>query len=147
MKTKKQIYRYLEWKSPDEMHQTSLEWISELKFIKDEQMFLNDLVRSYTLQITSLGIFEESRILITAISNAELEVELLLKKVQVHENQLSIMLDDVDQPKMEKAYTETHRDLIFTIDKYVTEYRRLKGSLFKMISKVMKKEKQKRLLG
>lgn len=147
MKTKKQIYRYLEWKSPDEMHQTSLEWISELKFIKDEQMFLNDLVRSYTLQITSLGIFEESRILITAISNSELEVELLLKKVRVHENQLSIMLDDVDQPKMEKAYTETHRDLIFTIDKYVTEYRRLKGSLFKMISKVMKKEKQKRLLG
>lgn len=147
MKTKKQIYRYLEWKSPDEMHQTSLEWISELKFVKDEQMFLNDLVRSYTLQITSLGIFEESRILITAISNSELEVELLLKKVQVHENQLSIMLDDVDQPKMEKAYTETHRDLIFTIDKYVTEYRRLKGSLFKMILKVMKKEKQKRLLG
>ncbi len=147
MKTKKQIYRYLEWKSPDEMHQTSLEWISELKFIKDEQMFLNDLVRSYTLQITSLGIFEESRILITAISNSELEVELLLKKAQVHENQLFIMLDDVDQPKMEKAYTETHRDLIFTIDKYVTEYRRLKGSLFKMISEVMKKEKQKRLLG
>lgn len=147
MKTKKQIYRYLEWKSPDEMHQTSLEWISELKFVKDEQMFLNDLVRSYTLQITSLGIFEESRILITAISNSELEVELLLKKVRVHENQLSIMLDDVDQPKMEKAYTETHRDLIFTIDKYVTEYRRLKGSLFKMILKVMKKEKQKRLLG
>ncbi|MCK5442198.1 MAG: hypothetical protein KAJ23_09930 [Maribacter sp.] len=146
MKTKKQIYRYLEWKSPDEMHQTSLEWISELKFIKDEQMFLNDLVRSYTLQITSLGIFEESRILITAISNSELEVGLLLKKVQVHENQLFIMLDDVDQPKMEKAYTETHRDLIFTIDKYVTEYRRLKGSLFKMISEVMKKEKQKRLL-
>lgn len=146
MKTKKQIYRYLEWKSPDEMHQTSLEWISELKFVEDEQMFLNDLVKSYTLQITSLGIFEESRILITAISNSELEVGLLLKKVQVHENQLSIMLDDVDQPKMEKAYTETHRGLIFTIDKYLTEYRRLKGSLFKMISKIMRKEKQKRLL-
>lgn len=146
MKTKKQIYRYLEWKSPNEMHQTSLEWISELKFVKDEQMFLNDLIKSYSLQITSLGIFEESRILITAISNSEMEVGLLLKKVQVHENHLTIMLDDVDQPKMKKAYTETHRDLIFTMDEYLTEYRRLKGSLFKMISEVMKKKKQKRLL-
>ena len=146
MKTKKQIYRYLEWKSPEEMHHTSLEWISELKFIKDEKLFLNDLIRSYTLQITSLGLFEESRKLITAISNSELDLDLLLRKMRVHENQLSIMLDDVDQPKMEKAYTETHRDLIFTIDNYLIEYRKLKGSLFQMISKVMKKEKQKRLL-
>lgn len=146
MKTKKQVYRYLEWKSPEEMHHTSLEWISELKFIKDEKLFLNNLIKSYTLQITSLGLFEESRKLVTAISNAELELDLLLKKVRIHENQLSIMLDDVDQPKMEKAYTETHRDLIFTIDNYLMEYRKLKGSLFQMISKVMKKEKQKRLL-
>ena len=146
MKTKKQIYRYLEWKSPEEMHHSSLEWISELKFIKDEKLFLNDLIRSYTLQITSLGLFEESRKLITAISNSELDLDLLLKKVRIHENQLSIMLDDVDQPKMEKAYTETHRDLIFTTDNYLMEYRKLKGSLFQMISKVMKKEKQKRLL-
>ena len=146
MKTKKRIYRYLEWKSPEEMHQTSLEWISELKFVKDEQLFLNDLVKSYTLQITGLGMFEESRKLITAISNSELEVDLLFKKVRVHENQLSIMLDDVDQPKMEKAYTDTHRDLIYAFDNYLIEYRKLKGSLFQMISKVMKKEKQKRLL-
>jgi len=146
MKTKKQIYRYLEWKSPEEMHQTSLEWISEMKFIKDEKLFLNELIKSYTLQITGMGLFEESRKLITAISNSERDLDLLLKKVRVHENQLSIMLDDVDQPKMEKAYTETHRDLIFTIDSYLIEYRKLKGSLFQLISKVMKKEKQKRLL-
>ncbi|MBT8306574.1 MAG: hypothetical protein KJN85_06530 [Maribacter sp.] len=146
MKAKKQIYRYLELKSPEEMHQTSLEWISELKFAKDEQLFLNDLIKSYTLPITSLGLFEESKKLITSISNYELELESLLKKVQIHENQLSIMLDDIDQPKMEKAYTESHRDLIYTIDNYLIEYRKLKGSLFQMISKVMKKEKQKRLL-
>ena len=146
MKTKKQIYRYLEWKSPEEMHETSLEWISALKFVKDEQLFLNDIVKAYTLQITSLGLLEESRKLVTSITNAEAEVDEILKKVQVHENQLSIMIDDVDQPKMEKAYTETHRDMIFAIDTYLTNYRQLKGSLFQMISKVMKKEKQKRLL-
>ncbi len=146
MKAKDKIYRYLEWKSPDEMHQTSMEWISALKFVIDEQLFLNELVRSYTLQITGLGMYDESKELVTAISNSELEAEKLLKKAQVHENQLSIMIDDVDQPKMEKAYTESHKDMIFTIDNYLVEYRKLKGSLFQMISKVMKKEKQKRLL-
>ncbi|MGB5666700.1 MAG: hypothetical protein WBM53_07620 [Maribacter sp.] len=146
MKTKTQKHRYIKWKSPEEMHDTTIHWISELKFVKDEQRFLNDLVRSYTLSITSLGIFEESRKLVTAISNSELEVKQFLKRVQIHENQLSIMLDDVDQPKMEKAYTETHRDLLTEIDACLVNYRKLKGSLFKMISKVIKKEKQKRLL-
>ncbi len=146
MKAEQQKYTYIEWKSPGEMHHTSLQWISELRFVKDEQRFLNDLVRSYTLQITSLGIFEESRKLITAVSDSELQIEKLLKEAQVHENHLSIMLDDVDQPKMEKAYSETHRDLISEIDTTLSKYRKLKGSLFKMISKVMKKEKQKRLL-
>ncbi|MDV7138440.1 hypothetical protein R3X28_06120 [Maribacter sp. TH_r10] len=146
MKAKNQIYRYLEWKSPEEMHQTSLDWISELKFVKDEQIFLNDLVKSYTLQITSSGMYDESRELVTAISNSEVEAEKLLKKAKIHENQLSIMVDDIDQPKMEKAYTESHRDMIFAIDNYLADYRKLKGSLFQMISKVMKKEKQKRLL-
>lgn len=128
------------------MHQTSLEWISALKFVKDEQLFLNDLVKAYTLQITGLGLLEKSRKLVTSISNAEAEADKILKKAQVHENQLSIMIDDVDQPKMEKAYTETHRDMIFAIETYLTNYRILKGSLFQMISEVMKKEKQKRLL-
>ena len=146
MKTKTKKHRYIKWKSPEEMHDTSIQWISELNFVKDEQRFLNDLVRSYTLAITSLGIFEESRKLITAISNSELEVELLLKRVQVHENQLSIMVDDVDEPKMEKAYTETHRDLLSDINDFLSNYRKLKGSMFTMLSKVMKKEKQKRLL-
>jgi len=146
MKTKTKKHRYIKWKSPEEMHDTTIQWISELKFVKDEQRFLNDLIRSYTLQITSLGIFEESRKLVTAISNSELEVEQLLKRVKIHENQLSIMLDDVDQPKMEKAYTETHRDLLTEIDVCLVNYRKLKESLFKMISKVIKKEKQKRLL-
>lgn len=146
MKTKTQKHRYIKWKSPEEMHDTTIQWISELKFVKDEQRFLNDLIRSYTLPITSLGIFEESRKLVTAISNSELEVKQLLKRVQIHENQLSIMLDDIDQPKMEKAYTETHRDLLTEIDVCLINYRKLKGSLFKMISKVIKKEKQKRLL-
>lgn len=146
MKTKEKKYTYIEWKSPEDMHYTSLQWLSELNFIKDEQRFLNDLIRSYTLQITNMGIFEESRKLIMAISNNELKIEKLLKKVQVHENQLSIMIDEIDQPKMEKAYTETHRDLITEIDTCCAEYRKLKGSLFAMISKVMKKEKQKRLL-
>ena len=146
MKTTDKQYTYVEWKSPEEMHQSSLQWLSELNFIKDEHRFLNDLIRSFTLQITNMGLFEKSRKLIISISNSELSADKLLKEVKTHENQLSIMIDDIDQPKMEKAYAETHRDFIIEIAAYCAGYRNLKGSLFTMLSKIMKKEKQKRLL-
>ncbi len=144
--SKQKKHAYVEWISPEEMHQAVLSWISELKFARDEQKFLNDLVKSYTLQLTDRQIFAESREVVSGIADAERALITLMKQVQSHENQLEIMVDDVDQPKMEKAYRDTHRDLIEAVDTYLTSYMKLKKQLFGMLTKVMKKEKQKRLL-
>lgn len=138
--------KMIEWLDPNEMHEASLKWMSELKFIRDEQLFLNDLVKSYTSQLTDSAVFKESKEIIGAITSAEKEVIALMKKVQAHENQLEIMLDQIDQLKKEKAYTETHWELNSEMQKYSVEYRSLKTRLFKLVSKVMKKDKGNRLL-
>ena len=139
-------HNYIQWISPEEMHQEAISWISELKFAKDEQKFLNNLVKSHTLQLTESSIFEKSREIVGAIADAETELVSLMKAVQSHENLLEIMIDDIDQPKMEKAYKETHLDLTMRVDEYVRDYRKLKMRLFSMLTEVLKKEKQKRLL-
>ncbi len=138
--------RYIEWISPEEMHHTTLNWLSELKFIKDEQEFLNRLVKSYTEALIDHRIYDKSKLLVGEILDAEKELEMLLKKVQVHENQLDIMIDDVDQPKMEKAYRDTHVELMQIMERYLETYRGLKRQLFELLSKVIRQEKQKRLL-
>ncbi len=136
----------MKWISPQEMHKVSLSWFSELSFVRDEQLFLGDLLKSYTLQFSDLTIFDESRRVIGAISKAKKEVVVLLKKVQAHYNQLEIMVDDIDQPKMEKAYRDTYWDLLIEIEGYLHEYRNLKSRLFRLIAKVMKKDRGQRLL-
>ncbi|MBT8178674.1 MAG: hypothetical protein KJO94_08245 [Eudoraea sp.] len=138
--------RYIEWISPEEMHSATLAWLSELKFIKDEQRFLNGLVKSYTEQLINHKIYDKSKQLVGEILDAENELDRLLKKVQVHENQLEIMIDDVDQPKMEKAYRETHLELLQLMQGYLEDYRDLKTQLFNLLTRVIKQEKQKRLL-
>ncbi|MEB8328876.1 hypothetical protein OO009_05875 [Flavobacteriaceae bacterium KMM 6897] len=137
---------YIEWLSPEEMHDMSLLWFSELNFIKDEQLFLNNLIKSYTIQLTDKEIFEKSKELVGALLKAEKEVISLMKKVQLHNNQLEIMVDDVDQLKMEKAYQATHNELLLAVNEYSSSYRTIKRRLFKLVSKVMKMDKQKRLL-
>ena len=146
MNTKERKINYVEWLSPEEMHDMSIQWFSELMFIKDEQLFLNNLIKSYTIQLTDKGVFEKSKELVALLLKAEKEVVGLLKKVQQHSNQLEIMVDDVDQLKMEKAYKATHNDLLLEVNEYGNTYRNIKERLFKLVSKIMKLDKQKRLL-
>lgn len=136
----------MEWLRAEEMHEQSKEWFSTLNFMRDEQQFLNNLISSYTLQLIDKKIFEESKQIINELQKEERELIGLMKQVQAHENQLEIMVDDVDQLKMEKAYIETHRELTIAMNAYTENYRKQKRSLFSLLAKVMKKEKQKRLL-
>ena len=146
MKIKEKTHRYIEWISPDDMHGETVQWLSELKFAQDEQLFLNSLVKHYTTQLVDTKYYEESKEVVGLILDAENEVKVLMKKIQVHENQLEIMVDDIDQPRMEQAYKETHKELMTTMDSYLANYKELKKRLFVLISKVMRSEKQKRLL-
>jgi uncharacterized protein YeeX (DUF496 family) len=146
MSTKNRKYRYIEWLGADEMHEASVQWMSELNFVRDEQQFLNDLVKSHTLELLGGEVFDESRKIIGEVLEAEKEVVVLMKRVQLHENLLEIMVSDLDVPKMQKAYIETHWELTTNIKKYLVNYRQLKKRLFRLISKVMQKQKQKRLL-
>ena len=138
--------RYIEWISPEEMHKATLSWVSELKFARDEQLFLNSLVKSYTPELIEHEIYDKSKELVIGILDAEKELTGLLKEVQVHENQLEIMIDDVDQPKMEKAYRDSHLDLVKRMDTYLAAYRSLKKQLFDLLINIIKKGKQNRLL-
>ncbi|MFX0557920.1 hypothetical protein ACOCEA_14060 [Maribacter sp. CXY002] len=146
MKSNTTKYTYVEWLSAEEMHATSKLWLSELSFIIDEQLFLNDLVKSYSLQLAEPEIFDQSKKIISQIQKTEKEVGILIKKVKAHENELEIMVDQVDELKMEKAYIETHKELLNAMNTYTKEYRKAKKKLFIFISTIMKKEKQNRLL-
>jgi len=64
----------------------------------------------------------------------------------LHENQLQIMVDEIDQEKMEEAYLDTHSDLGKEVEDYFVKYRDAKTKMFGMISNVIKRKKQKRLL-
>nr|WP_321413274.1 hypothetical protein [uncultured Allomuricauda sp.] len=81
-----------------------------------------------------------------ALNRCEKDLVELFKKVQLHENQLQIMVDEVNQEKMEAAYLDTHNDLAKKVLDYFVRYRDAKNKMFDIVSKVMKRRRQKRLL-
>lgn len=146
MDTSNQNFRYVEWKSSDEMHFSCLQWISELNFIKDEQFFFQDMLKEYTVPILESHLLEEAKSLIFKLTESEKEVENLLKEATKHRNGLQILVDGIDQPEQEKEYREEHRRLLKEVNNFSIRYQALKKNIFEMVTKALKQQKQKKLL-
>lgn len=145
MEAKNVIRKMTEWRSAEEMHEETVYWMSTLKFVRDEQFFLNELVRSHTLQFLDEAQFQDNKKLIAALTKVEKEVVGLMKRIQGHENLLEIMVNDIDERAKEKAYLTTHGRLIQEFRRYMDQYTLLKSRLFGVITALMKKDKQKQL--
>ncbi|TGV04326.1 hypothetical protein [Flavivirga rizhaonensis] len=146
MKTKSNKPKYVAWLSTETMHNASKKWLSELEFAKDEQLFFDDLVKSYTLQLIDSKHFNESKSIVTQLSKLQKETDKLIETIKKHERELKIMVDGIDQIELENAYKDEHGKLIITIADFLDIYRKLKTQLFALVKGILKDKKQKRLL-
>ncbi|WP_025743236.1 hypothetical protein [Aquimarina pacifica] len=146
MKSNPTSIKYIEWKSAEELHENSLNWISELKFIKDEQHFLNELLENYMWQLISNHTSETSNKVIQELSILSKKIEPTLKKIIRHQNELLILTDGLDQIKEEKKYKTDHRAFAEEVHTYFNNYKDVKRKVFALIKKGMIQSKQKRLL-
>lgn len=146
MKTKQREAKYVAWLSTETMHNASRKWLSELEFAKDEQLFFDDLVKSYTLQLIDSKYFSTSKNIISQINDIQIETNKLIEGIKKHERELKIMVDGINQIDLENDYKEKHGKLIITMSEFLEKYRTLKSKLFKLVKSVIKEGKQKRLL-
>ena len=145
MKNTEKHSRYVEWLNADEMHNKSKEWLSKLRFIKDEHLFFEDLIKSYTLDLLMPQNYFDSKEGIDRISKSKKHNKILIETIEVHKNKLLIMVDGIDQPEEEEAYKKEHLKLIIEISEFEKKYRKLKIELFDII-KTIKKHYKLRLL-
>ena len=146
MENKAHHYRYIEWKTPDEMHFSSLQWKSELNFIKDEHRFFEDMLKEYTMPIIESHLFEVVRELIQQLGHSREELGSLEQKVNEHSNRLQKLLEDNDEPGEGRLYRDEHKDLLNEVMHFSRQYKRLKKDIFEAVTKAMKQQRQKRLL-
>ncbi|WP_452226758.1 hypothetical protein [Lacinutrix cladophorae] len=146
MITTKTQNKYLELMSASEMHQASKKWYSELSFIKDEQLFLDDLVTTYTLQLINKEEFADTTEIVDVLNRSQKRNNELLNIVRTHTNDLEVLVDNIKKPKEEVGYKKEHKELIKVISEFFIDYKNLKTQLFQIFKNILKDEKQIRLL-
>ena len=145
MKTIQTTAKYIEWISAEDMHTNSLHWLSQLRFIKDEHHFFEHLISSFSTELQELDIFSSDKEIIDVLNRSYRTTAQLIDTVVTHEKELTIMIDEIDQPEDEKIYKKTHRKLSVEIAAFFQEYRDLKTQLFNIIKNIKKEDKLRSL--
>lgn len=143
MKTKKTQLKYVEWLSAEDMHLTSKQWLSELSFLKDEQLFFEDLIRKYIFELITPDQFKKTTKIVKSLSDSRKRTEELIKLVEAHERGLDVMVDGVDEMIEEEVYKNEHRRLIVMFSEFLKEYKDLKQTIFTTVKKIAKSEKKR----
>ena len=138
--------KYIEWRSPEGLHEDTVTSMSELRFLKSEISFLSDLIKSHTLDLLSENLFEESRKIATELSKQKKVVKPLLKRLNTHSNTLETLLDDIDIPDEEDEYKVAHYQLMFETVACLSKFKKLKRRVFRLIKKILKEKKKRKLL-
>ena len=66
------------------LHDESLKWINELEFISDEQIFLENLLSSHFLQLSSSEHYDAARKLIKKLKDVEKSGRDLMDTIELH---------------------------------------------------------------
>jgi deoxyhypusine synthase len=146
MEINKAHIKYIEWRSIEELHEEILNRISELRFTKDEQQFLEDLVLNHTMGLLAGKSYELSRNIITRLTNSRDNLGPLLKKMMSHNNDLQSLLDEITNIEEMEDFKKLHNQLMSEFIVYNSQFKKVKKQIFKLIKQVLKEKRQMKLL-
>jgi len=127
------------------LHDSSITWISELEFMKDEEVFMEQLLSTHFLDLSTEKLYESTRKLIRKLKEVELLGEELIEKVRSHNEKIASAIENVKQNR-ERDLVKDHMHIGKDFENLILKYRYVKKKIFAVIKEIMIHHKQKLLL-
>jgi hypothetical protein len=128
-----------------ELHDQSVEWINEIQFMADEQIFLEHLLSSHFLELSSSKLYETTKKLIRKLKEVETIGNALMDKIQLYNSHLGNIIENFNEEK-ELTIDREHIAIKKDIDDYLLKFRYVKKKIFGIIKEILKDHKKKLLI-
>ncbi|MGS2740181.1 hypothetical protein [Sinomicrobium sp. M5D2P17] len=139
--------KYVEWKSAEEMHEDARQWLSELEFAHTESHFLDELLGTYFIKLSTEQNYAQTKKLVERLSEYKKQIPRLIKQVRDHQNELIVLLDGIDQPYEEREVKIAHRKIQQKAEQFTLGFKELKKEIFQTVYDIMRKTDGKNLIG
>jgi len=130
-----------------DLHDSTVNWVSELEFMKDEQVFLEHLLSTHFLDLSAENLYDATRKLIRKLKEVEkLGIE-LYNKIHKYNNEIGEVLETKETnenqiEKINKEYVDFKKDF----ENYNVKFKYVKKKIFGLIKEIMVHHKQKLLI-
>jgi hypothetical protein len=128
-----------------ELHDQSVQWINEIQFMTDEQVFLEHLLSSHFLELSSSELYETTIRLIRKLKEVETLGNDLMDKIQLHNKHVGTIIENFNKEYQVNVDRE-HQSIKKDLDSYLLKFRYIKKKIFGIIKAIMKEHKQKLLI-
>lgn len=138
MKTHQWQLKYTEWFSAEEMHEAAKNWVSELNFVRDEQIFFEHLLQQLLQSELCCKASFTCKSLREELDTLKRDCNLLVSAALKQQSKLYILMDGIDQIEQEDFLRETHHEFIDVIGEFLMQHNQLKKDLFDMVKLELK---------
>ena len=127
------------------LHDESLKWINELEFIADEQAFLENLLSSHFLELSSSDHYEATRKLIRKLKEVKKSGRELMDTIELNNKHMATMIESL-QLEYDLRLEADHEKIQTDFDNYLVKFKYVKRKVFGIIKQIMLDHKQKLLI-
>ena len=127
------------------LHDNIVLWINELEFMNDEQVFLEHLLSTHFLDLSSENLYETTRKLIRKLKEVEQMGVELTEEIHQHNKKIASVLEG-DGENLEKYLDNARNAIQKDFESYVLKFKYVKKKIFGIIKEIMINHKQKLLI-
>jgi len=122
-----------------------LQWINELEFIQDERIFLEHLLGSHFLALSTPELYEPTKELIENLKKVENKGNELKATIKIHKKHIASLIENTGVTK-KSEFKKEHNMIKKEFENDALNFKKVKKDIFDMIKEIMKKDKQKFLI-
>jgi len=127
------------------LHKKTLEWVSEIEFIKVEQKFLKELLSEHIIGLCKSDNFNKAKLLLKGIDHESILGDELIVSIKDHNVNLALLMEHI-YLKKETDFRNNHIFLKVEVKNYIQNFKYIKEQVYELVLFIMKNNKQKRLL-
>ena len=127
------------------LHEETVNWMHELEFMNDEQLFLEHLLGSHFLELSSSDHYEATRKLIRKLKEVEKSGRELMDTIELNNKHMATMIESL-QLEYDLRLEADHEKIQTDFDNYLVKFKYVKRKVFGIIKQIMLDHKQKLLI-
>lgn len=124
------------------LHDETLLWLNELQFMQYEQVFLEHLLSSHFLELSTEQLYDPTRKLIKELNKVKKTSSELTDIIHVHNKHMATYVESL-QTNGKNDLVKEHKQIRVGFESIKDKFKYVKKKIFSIIKQIMKDHKRK----